>query len=151
LTFNFLRALLCIVTENFTIIPGQEDVWRNEGRALRIYLSRHEKETGGRLKSPDGLTSNKTASCQFGWGWVSPSVQSDAEEKISSSLEIESDSLVHSGPPCWLSYPPSVIWQEWYFLEPSWDVLQNTSSASNLHRRILVGPKTTQGLLKDKS
>jgi hypothetical protein len=65
--FKFLRALLGII-ENFTIIPGQEDVWGNEVRALLIYLSRHEKEIGGRLNVPDGLPPNKTASCQFGWG-----------------------------------------------------------------------------------
>jgi len=60
-------ALLYIVIQNFTIIPGQEDVWGSEGRALLIYLSRHEKEIGGRLNAPDGLPSNKTASCQSGW------------------------------------------------------------------------------------
>jgi hypothetical protein len=65
--FNFLTALLC-TTDSFTLIPDQEEVWRNEGRALRIYLSRHEEEIGCRLNAPDGLPSNKTASCQFGWG-----------------------------------------------------------------------------------
>jgi len=44
------------------------DVWGTEGRALRIYLSRHEKEIDGRRNASDGLSFNKTASCQFGWG-----------------------------------------------------------------------------------
>jgi len=66
--YYFFMALLGNINEIFTLIPGKEDVWVTEGRALRIYLSRHEKETVGRLSASNGLPSNKTASCQFGWG-----------------------------------------------------------------------------------